>query len=67
MKFEFILKVKYHSSDSWTQIGKSIVKEVDFNNAQKDFEKYRKRGQYFDTIVLINELDDEGNFVQTIQ
>lgn len=65
--FEFKLLVKYHASDKWNQIARSICKVCDYDNTCRDYDKYIKRGEYFDSVVLINLLDSDGNFLMVVQ
>ena len=69
MKYEFILKVKYSVSDSFHEKFHCKVGEKQYFAVKTDYENYlaRNKNEFFDSIILINRLDDNGEFVETIQ
>lgn len=68
-RYEFILKENVGSSShrQWeVKFRNPKVMEKDFDRVKKDFEKYLNRTD-IECILLINELDENGEFVGVIQ
>lgn len=65
MTYEFILKHRESSYSSWE------VKYNCFKVPERDFERVKTKYEKFvvnsDYLLLINQCDDEGNFIQVIQ
>lgn len=65
MIYEFILKAKTHKFDQYERKAyRQIIGKDQYENCLRAFQEYQKR--YNDAIILINELDDDGEFIQTI-
>lgn len=71
MQYEFKLKVKLDVSHNWEEKYECIVEEKGFEYIKKRYDEYidlqKKLNSRYDYILLINLLDDDGEFVRAIQ
>lgn len=66
MKYEFTLKYKLFSSDVWRIKYHVVVPSCAFNACKSMYEKHIKK-DWFDSVLLINKLDDNGDFIEVVQ
>lgn len=64
MKYEVILKTKVCPSSSFEQAGRIIVPAEHLKAQEDAYSSRAEKMDVYDYVVLINELDDEGNFVR---
>ena len=69
MKYEFIMKIKECPQDQWHIKYRVVVKPERFQSVKYAYESAAnlKKAEWFDYVILINKLDDEGNFIEVIQ
>ena len=71
MKYEFILKEKITPYSSWEKIGCIKQSEQYFDSQVAYYEsviqKRKKLNPGSDYILLINKLDDDGEFLEVVQ
>ena len=60
MKYEVILKVKHNSSSSFEQAGRIVVSPEHLKAQEDAYSSRAKKMDIFDHVILINELDDDG-------
>lgn len=67
MKYEVIFKVKESSSSQFEQRGRIVVSPEHLNAQIADYRRKAFHDKYYDYVVLINELTDDGEFVQVYE
>ena len=67
MKYEFIFKVKENNIEGYKQKYRVVVEAARFNSVKLSYEKVKKEHPKWDSIILINELDDFNEFIRVIQ
>lgn len=68
MKYEFIFKIKeYPSAPSYDVRYRCVVAEARFNSVKSSYEKLQKAHPEWLSIILINKLSDDGEFIEVIQ
>lgn len=66
MKYEFILKYKEHFQ--WlVKFNCFNVPDYDFDYTKKLFDDYISKHPDIDYVLLINKLDDDGEFIGVVQ
>ena len=65
MKYEFIFKVK--EDHVWIVKYRCVVAEKRFDTIKAAYEKLEKTHPEWNSLILINKLDDNSNFIEVIQ
>ena len=64
-KYEFIFKVK--EDNSWQVKYRCVVDEKRFERVKSDYEKIKTLHTDWNSVILINELDENKEFVKVVQ
>lgn len=71
MKFELVLKFKQHEHDAWAVHRQTIVPADRYEYVLGQFKDYAKsvcdRVDIYDVVLLVNKLDDNGDFLEVVQ
>lgn len=68
MKYEFIYKVKpYRHATSYEVKYRCVVDPTRYEIQKRMYEKVQKNHPEEESVILINELDDLGNFIKVMQ
>lgn len=67
MKYEFIFKIKEACSLPYEVKYRCVVDPLRYDNQLASYKKVAKAHPEWEPIILINELDDLGEFVRVIQ
>ena len=69
MKYEFKLKERYRGLNIWYEKYNCIVEEKLFDYTKKKYDSFcsLNKDDRIEYIVLINLLDDDGEFVRVVQ
>ena len=67
MKYEFIFKVKECPSQGYKTRYRCVVDSLRYDSQRAAYLKLAKAHPEWDYVILINELDDLGNFIKVIQ
>ena len=66
MKYEFIFKVKESRSDHFKVKYRCVCEPERYDSVLFAYNKIDKN-QFFDSVILINKLDDNGEFIEVVQ
>lgn len=69
MKYEFMLKVKDAVSDQFHLKFHCVCDEKAYDHVKFKYESYqiRQKNEFWDSVLLIDKLDDAGNFLEIVQ
>lgn len=67
MKYEFILKIRDHEHDPWRIKWRCVVSKDYYDLRLSKYEEWKHDHKDLDSIILINKLTDNGEFVEVIQ
>ena len=67
MKYEFIFKVRAHSSAPWEIKYRCVCSAERYNSVKSSYDKLQKAHKEWDSVILINELTDFNEFIRVIQ
>lgn len=67
MKYEFKYMVREHQYTHYHTKYRCVVEEKRYNSQKAAYEELAKNHKEENPIILINQLDDNGEFIQIIQ